>query len=520
MIIIILIQSFLTNQLLYLLDKIKKGNKMKNRTLIFSLLITASLFIGCNNSDGEMARQTGEASREAAAGLDAAHHVMFDVARAEFDKGIDKDPNCVTCYLNKAHAEQDRVLKRELFETALELSKPGQPETVLAQAAVDWINGEGNRFAGYSDLYKKYPNDRFLAAGAYRSLQSEDKVAEARVMLLEAAERLNAGHLYNLLAYSYMWNIDPESEEYDMALPYIEKYIELDPKQANALDSLAEFYLNKGDYDLAVRYYMEATQLDPNFSWGPRNTALAQYQAKLSMDKGNILKVTSDNDEAKNAFDMGRWQLYNLEWENAHKSFSNAIELDGSFALAYAMRARTSGFLGNQGDIADDLDIAVSMSLNASEDEAAMINAVANDMKNGTSTFNVLSESLSDKYSDDSFLAFETVFATISDRGADVVLERAKALYAMNPNFTPVLNMMGYAYMDKGDLDNAGKKFQEQIRRAAGSANPYDSMGDYYLEMDNKVDALKYFEQSAKMGLKASVSKADSLRSELNKEDN
>ena len=160
------------------------------------------------------------------------------------------------------------------------------------------------------------------------------------------------------------------------------------------------------------------------------------------------------------------------------------------------------------------------MSLNASEDEAAMINAVANDMKNGTSTFNVLSESLSDKYSDDSFLAFETVFATISDRGADVVLERAKALYAMNPNFTPVLNMMGYAYMDKGDLDNAGKKFQEQIRRAAGSANPYDSMGDYYLEMDNKVDALKYFEQSAKMGLKASVSKADSLRSELNKEDN
>jgi tetratricopeptide (TPR) repeat protein len=520
MIIIILIQSFLTNQLLYLLDKIKKGNKMKNRTLIFSLLITASLFIGCNNSDGEMARQTGEASREAAAGLDAAHHVMFDVARAEFDKGIDKDPNCVTCYLNKAHAEQDRVLKRELFETALELSKPGHPETVLAQAAVDWINGEGNRFAGYSDLYKKYPNDRFLAAGAYRSLQSEDKVAEARVMLLEAAERLNAGHLYNLLAYSYMWNIDPESEEYDMALPYIEKYIELDPKQANALDSLAEFYLNKGDYDLAVRYYMEATQLDPNFSWGPRNTALAQYQAKLSMDKGNILKVTSDNDEAKNAFDMGRWQLYNLEWENAHKSFSNAIELDGSFALAYAMRARTSGFLGNQGDIADDLDIAISMSLNASEDEAAMINAVANDMKNGTSTFNVLSESLSDKYSDDSFLAFETVFATISDRGADVVLERAKALYAMNPNFTPVLNMMGYAYMDKGDLDNAGKKFQEQIRRAAGSANPYDSMGDYYLEMDNKVDALKYFEQSAKMGLKASVSKADSLRSELNKEDN
>ena len=486
---------------------------------VFLFSISIMQVVSCASSEGEMSRQTGEASKEAAAGLDAAHHVMFELARAEFEKGIDKDPNCVTCYLNKAHVEQDRVLKRELLETALELSKPGHPETILAQAAVDWINGEGDRFAGYSDLYKKYPNDRFLAAGAYRSLQREDKVAEARVMLLEAADRLNQGHLYNLLAYSYMWNVEPKSEEYDMALPYIEKYMELDPKQANALDSLGEFYLNKGDYDLAIRYYMEATEMDPTFSWGPRNTALAQYEAKLSHDEAKIMRTSTENEDAGSAFDMGRWQLYNLEWENAYKSFSYAIEQDPTFALAHAMRARTSSFLGNQGDIADDLDIAVSMSLNASDDEAAMINAVANDMKNGTSTFNALSERLADKYSDDSFLAFETVFATISEAGADKILVRAKALYAMNPNFTPVLNMMGYAYMDKNDLDNAGKVLQEQIRRASASANPYDSMADYYLAMDNQVDALRYFEQAAKMGLKASVDKADALRKQLEQED-
>ena len=117
-------------------------------------------------------------------------------------------------------------------------------------------------------------------------------------------------------------------------------------------------------------------------------------------------------------------------------------------------------------------------------------------------------------------IAFETVFATISQTGADKVLDRAKALYAMNPNFTPVLNMMGYAYSEKGDLDNAGKMLQEQVRRASGSANPYDSMGDYYLAINDKTAALKYFEQSAKMGLKASVAKADSLRSEFSKQDN
>jgi tetratricopeptide (TPR) repeat protein len=177
------------------------------------------------------------------------------------------------------------------------------------------------------------------------------------------------------------------------------------------------------------------------------------------------------------------------------------------------MRARTSFFLGNADDLADDLDIAVSMSLNASEDEGLLINALAADVKDGTSVFNDLVEEMVRKYPDSSMLAFETVFATMSAIGADAVIERANALLAMDPDFTPAYNMLGYAYMDKGDLENAGKVLQEQIRLAPGLANPYDSMGDYYLTVGDSESALKYFEQSASMGLTASTTKADSLKS-------
>jgi len=72
--------------------------------------------------------------------------------------------------------------------------------------------------------------------------------------------------------------------------------------------------------------------------------------------------------------------------------------------------------------------------------------------------------------------------------------------------------MLGYAYMDKGDLENAGKVLQEQVRLAPGLANPYDSMGDYYLTVGDSESALKYFEKSASMGLTASTTKADSLK--------
>ena len=475
------------------------------------LILLSFLAISCQSNSGEMSRQAGQASNELMNGLEAMHHVRFAEARALFLEGIEKDPNCASCYLNLGNAEQDRVLRREYLETALSMAKKGHPETKIMEASVNWINGEGGRFDAHPDLYKKYKGDKFLAAGAYRYLQFNDQIEEGRELLVEAGARLNAGHLYNLLAYSYFWNAE-NGEEYDKGLQYIEKYIELNPNEANAYDSLAEFHLNKGEFDLAIENYQLAFEVDPEFEWATRNLALAKYQEKMSSEDAKVMNWTSESEEARNAFNIGMWQLYNLEWEQAGQSFSSAIELDESFALAYAMRARTNYFLQNQGKVAEDLDIAVSMSINASPEEKKMIMALSNDNNLGTNSFNQVVERLVRKYPDSSFLRFESIFATINDIGPDMILRRGKDLIEMNPNFTPALNIMGYAYLQKDNLDLAKATFQEQVRRQSGKANPYDSLGDYYLAENNNEMALRYFEQSSMMGLKASESKVDSLK--------
>ena len=475
------------------------------------LILLSFLAISCQSNSGEMSRQAGQASNELMNGLEAMHHVRFAEARALFLEGIEKDPNCASCYLNLGNAEQDRVLRREYLETALSMAKKGHPETKIMEASVNWINGEGGRFDAHPDLYKKYKGDKFLASGAYRYLQFNDQIEEGRELLVEAGERLNAGHLYNLLAYSYFWNAEND-EEYDKGLQYIERYIELNPNEANAYDSLAEFHLNKGEFDLAIENYQLAFEVDPEFEWATRNLALAKYQEKMSSEDAKVMNWTSESEEARNAFNIGMWQLYNLEWEQAGQSFSSAIELDESFALAYAMRARTNYFLQNQGKVAEDLDIAVSMSINASPEEKKMIMALSNDNNLGTNSFNQVVERLVRKYPDSSFLRFETIFATINDIGPDMILRRGKDLIEMNPNFTPALNIMGYAYLQKDNLDLAKATFQEQVRRQSGKANPYDSLGDYYLAENNNEMALRYFEQSSMMGLKASESKVDSLK--------
>ena len=478
------------------------------------LILLSFLAISCQSNSGEMPRQAGQASNELMNGLEAMHHVRFAEARAMFLEGIKKDPNCASCYLNLGNAEQDRVLRRDYLETALSMAKKGHPETKIMEAAVNWINGEGGRFDAHPDLYKKYKSDKFLASGSYRYLQFNDRIEEGRELLLEAGERLNAGHLYNLLAYSYFWNAESD-DDYDKGLPFIEKYIELNPNEANAYDSLAEFHLNKGEFEKAIENYQLAFEVDPEFEWATRNLALAKYQEMMASEDAKVMQWTSESDEAKSAFNSGMWQLYNLEWEQANESFSNAIEIDESFALAYAMRARTHFFMENQSSAAEDLEVAVSMSLNATAEEKKMILALYNDNELGTRSFNQVVERLVSKYPDGSFLRFESIFATMSDIGPDMILRRGKELYSMNPNFTPALNIMGYAYMQKDEMGSAKDVLQEQVRRQAGKANPYDSLGDYYLEVNDNKMALKYFEQSSKMGLKASESKVDSLKSML-----
>ena len=478
------------------------------------LILLSFLAISCQSNSGEMPRQAGQASSELMNGLEAMHHVRFAEARALFLEGIEKDPNCASCYLNLGNAEQDRVLRREYLETALSMAKKGHPETKIMEASVNWINGEGGRFDAHPELYKKYKGDKFLASGAYRYLQFNDQIEEGRELLLEAGERLNAGHLYNLLAYSYFWNAEND-EDYDKGLPFIEKYIELNPNEANAYDSLAEFHLNKGEFDKAIENYQLAFEVDPEFEWATRNLALAKYQENMAREDVKVMQWTSESDEAKSAFNRGMWQFYNLEWEEANKSFSDAIEEDESFALAYAMRARTHFLMENQSSGAEDLEVAVSMSLNATAEEKKMILSLYNDNELGTKSFNQVVERLVRKYPDGSFLRMESIFATMSDIGPDMILRRGKDLYAMNPNFTPALNIMGYAYMQKDEMDLAKETLQEQVRRQAGKANPYDSLGDYYLEVNDNAMALKYFEQSSKMGLKASESKVDSLKSLL-----
>ncbi|TQE98303.1 MAG: SgcJ/EcaC family oxidoreductase, partial [Spiribacter salinus] len=67
-------------------------------------------------------------------------------------------------------------------------------------------------------------------------------------------------------------------------------------------------------------------------------------------------------------------------------------------------------------------------------------------------------------------------------RYADAQSTAERALEA-DPSFAPAQNQLGYIALQAGDHARAERAFQEYIRLAPDQPNPYDSLGELYVEM-------------------------------------
>ena len=74
-------------------------------------------------------------------------------------------------------------------------------------------------------------------------------------------------------------------------------------------------------------------------------------------------------------------------------------------------------------------------------------------------------------------------------------------------------NLMGYRLMQKEDMEGALAHFQLQTRLLPDAANPWDSLGDYYVEAGNTEEARKAFEKALEIdpSFSASQRKLDEL---------
>ena len=208
---------------------------------------------------------------------------FFDGMKA----AVKTDPNFFMAYVNLAFAETafGQYEKAAAFiKPALAIDPAGfnECEKIHRKALQAWDKDPKADPAKYMEaLTAAYPNtaEAHDLAGRSAKWLSKDPKASVKHFLRLLELRPNYGGGYNSLGYSYL-----ELGEMDKAKAAFEKYIALAPKEANAYDSMADYFMTNKEYAKSVEYFDKAAAM------GMSSALERADQARAAM-KGNVAVV-------------------------------------------------------------------------------------------------------------------------------------------------------------------------------------------------------------------------------------
>ena len=202
---------------------------------------------------------------------------------------VKTDPNFFMAYVNLAFAETafGQYEKAAGFiKPALAIDPAGfnECERIHRQALQAWDKDPKADPAPYMEaLTAAYPNtpEAHDLAGRSARWLSQDPEAAVRHLLRLLELRPDFGGGYNTLGYTYM-----ALQDMDKAKAAFEKYIAVAPKEPNAYDSMADYYMTNKEYAKSVEYYNKAAAMGMWSSMEGADRARAAMKGNMAVVDG------------------------------------------------------------------------------------------------------------------------------------------------------------------------------------------------------------------------------------------
>lgn len=201
---------------------------------------------------------------------------------------------------------------------------------------------------------------------------------------------------------------------------------------------------------------------------------------RAERDESGKIPVTTVSVEAREAFLKGRQLLDTLRATDARQYFVEATELDPDFALAHLRLANTAT---TNAEFFEELERAKGTMGLASDGEQMLISALAAAVDSEPEVQRELLEDLVAAYPEDERSHNALAIFLFGQQEYAPAIAEYRAAIAINPDFSPPYNQLGYALRTIGDFAGAEEAFEHYVELIPDQPNPYDSYAELLMKM-------------------------------------
>ncbi len=239
----------------------------------------------------------------------------------------------------------------------------------------------------------------------------------------------------------------------------------------------------------------------PNFA----QHKAAQSSSAPSVSKANIAKpnteqmrLTTKSQHARELFGQAIVLSGDYRLDECLKSLRTAVGEDATFAAGWSLLAY---FATDAHEASDALAHAQSLVGKTSPSEMLFVRWVAamkhNDQIAAISNLNDLTK----RESGDKFVLYLAGRWFVDQRDQQKAVALFEKVLVLDPEFTPVLNRLGYAYAAMGEMAYAETLMQRYVAAMPRDPNPEDSYGDILFKAGRYNEAGAHFAAALKKDL-------------------
>jgi tetratricopeptide (TPR) repeat protein len=213
--------------------------------------------------------------------------------------------------------------------------------------------------------------------------------------------------------------------------------------------------------------------------------------------KSDELPITTASKEARKLFIKGRELAEFWQTEKANELFGRAIEKDPDFALAYLFKANTSA---DTKEFKEARAKAIALAPKVSEGEQKLISAhqAYNDELDPVKANRIYLE-LAAQFPKDKRVQLYLASSYDNLQEYDKEISTLENAIALDKNFAPAYETLGYIYRWRNDFDKAEANLKEYLRLLPEQANGHDNLGDLYMRMGRFDEAIGQYQESTRI---------------------